>query len=93
MISSLNHHISILRLRVHPRCIEFLTTGEGDLSTEWYGLQLDRSRWFDLFKPDDRLQAMRGVWAVMGFLMRDVEKEDRRGSGAGVGAVRRDEEA
>ena len=42
---------------------------------DWYILELDRSPWYDLFRPEDRLQAMRAIWGVMGFLMRDTASE------------------
>ena len=29
-----------------------------------------RSRWYDLFSAEDRVEAMRGIWAVLGLLMR-----------------------
>ena len=77
LLSSLNHHLSILRLRIHPRFLEYLATPNGTLSgdtardvSEWYGLPLQRSKWYDLFDPEDRVQAVRGIWGVMGWMMR-----------------------
>jgi len=40
---------------------------------EWYSLEVQRSKWYDLFNADDRMQAARALWAIMGYLMRDAE--------------------
>jgi hypothetical protein len=32
---------------------------------------MERSQWFDLFNADDRVQTMRGIWAVLAYLMRE----------------------
>lgn len=77
MISSLNHHISVLRLRVHPLYMKYLTNGvmphDVPLETDWCSPKLQRTRWFDLFSVDDRTEAMRGIWGVMSYLMRKRE--------------------
>lgn len=75
LISALNHHLSILHLRVHPEYIQHLNSepSRDDFvpSTQpWYDLNVQRSRWFDLFVAEDRIQAMRGVWGVFAYLMR-----------------------
>lgn len=77
MISSLNHHISVLRLRVHPQYIKYLTDGvmphDVPLEADWCSPKLQRTRWFDLFNVDDRTEAMRGIWGIMSYLMRKQE--------------------
>lgn len=78
LISSLNHHISIVNVSVSSLYIDFLTNGLPDkgidvASQPWYALDVRRSKWFDLFAVEDRAQVLRGVWAIMGYLMRDVE--------------------
>jgi hypothetical protein len=40
----------------------------------WYALKVRRSRWYDLFDKEDRIEAMRGVWGVVGWLMRREKK-------------------
>lgn len=35
---------------------------------------MKRSKWYDLFKPEDRVEAMRGVWGAMRWMMRDAEE-------------------
>lgn len=80
LISALNHHLSILRVRVPTKYIDFLTNGtlsgnKGETIAAqypWFELRVQRSRWYDLLKPEDRAQAMRGVWGVIGWMMRDV---------------------
>ena len=77
MVSSLNHHISLLRLRVHPVYLQYLTDGELSedlpLDTDWCSPKLQRTRWFDLFDVEDRVEAMRGIWGVLSYLMRATE--------------------
>jgi hypothetical protein len=80
MISSLNHHISVLKLRVHPLYAQFLLEGKLpdkiEAACAWASPVLNRTRWYDLFNVHDRVEAMRGLWGVMGYLMRSREKED-----------------
>lgn len=76
LVSSVNHHLSIIHARVHTRYIDHLTKG-GDLAEqheEWWKLEMRRSQWFDLLDPGDRFEAMRGVWAVISWLMREKEE-------------------
>ncbi|OJD14928.1 hypothetical protein AJ78_04767 [Emergomyces pasteurianus Ep9510] len=78
MVSSINHHFSIVHLRVHSNYLEWLTNGKGDFPDEpgdstgipWDVLQLRRTRWFDLFNPNDRLEGLNGLWALFSWLMR-----------------------
>lgn len=80
LFSSVNHHISILHLRVHDKYVEHLPDqcrrdSKIILSEQpWYKLELRRSRWFDILVPEDRIEAMRGLWAVMGWLMRRTDE-------------------
>ncbi|KAF2115296.1 hypothetical protein BDV96DRAFT_612646 [Lophiotrema nucula] len=78
MVSSLNHHISILKLRVHRSYIRYLTEGtlpdETPSDARWFSPVLTRTRWYDLFSIDDRTEAMRGMWGVIGYLMRSQQK-------------------
>ena len=81
MVSSLNHHISLLKFRVHPAYLEFITEGKLPVETprepDWCSPKLQRTRWFDLFNIEDRAEAMRGVWGIMSYLMR----ADHKGNG------------
>ncbi|KAJ5668888.1 hypothetical protein N7462_009958 [Penicillium macrosclerotiorum] len=50
MVSSINHHVAILHLRVHRRYLDILTTGEStyppvaDVDQPWHVLKLQRTR-------------------------------------------------
>lgn len=74
MISSLNHHISLLRLHVHPAYMRYITEGklpdEAPADPSWCSPKLQRTRWYDLFSAEDRAEAMRAVWGTMAYLMR-----------------------
>lgn len=80
MVSSLNHHISILKMRIHPSYLQYLA--DGTLPTQhpsdpsWTSPKLQRTRWFDFFSVDDRAEAMRGLWGIMAYLMRMQETAD-----------------
>ena len=80
MLSSINHHIAILHLRVHRRYLEIVTTGESDFSPEldtpdqpWHELKLRRTKWYDLFDAQDRVEALEGVWEVFHYSLRKTE--------------------
>ncbi|KAF2445377.1 hypothetical protein P171DRAFT_484068 [Karstenula rhodostoma CBS 690.94] len=79
LVSSLNHHISILKLRVHPDYLRFLAEGtlpQDPADPDWCSPKLQRTRWFDLFDIDDRAEAMRGIWGIVNYLMRGQEEQD-----------------
>jgi hypothetical protein len=71
VISAINHHVSILKVNIHPEMLKYLQEG-GEIDMEWYGIGVQRTRWFDLFDKGDRVEAMRGFWGLMGWMMRDV---------------------
>jgi hypothetical protein len=77
MVSSLNHHISLLRLHVHPLYLQYLTDGilpqDAPAEADWCSPKLQRTRWFDLFNVSDRTEAMRGIWGIMSYSMRKSE--------------------
>ncbi|KAJ5084236.1 hypothetical protein NUU61_008815 [Penicillium alfredii] len=77
MISSINHHVSILHLRVHRRYLDILTTGEstypadsGASEQAWHVLKLQRTRWYDLLDAKDRIEALKGVWRLFHYQSR-----------------------
>ncbi|KAF2807799.1 uncharacterized protein BDZ99DRAFT_420347 [Mytilinidion resinicola] len=80
MVSSLNHHVSILKLRVHPLYVQFLTDGvlprNLPKDEQWASPVLHRTRWYDFFVVEDRIELMRGLWGIMGYLMRQEENVD-----------------
>ncbi|KAK5995760.1 hypothetical protein PT974_04178 [Cladobotryum mycophilum] len=72
VISSLFHHMSIIRIRVPNRLLEVLD-GSPDPDTSrrsWGKVQAWRSRWYDLFETDQRLAAMQLIWAMISYQMR-----------------------
>lgn len=92
MISSVNHHACILRLRVHKKYIEWL---ESDKVSPEYSecsdaepmatsdggqehiLFLSRSRWFDLFEVEERKELLVGIWRILCWVNRDeVPREE-----------------
>ena len=79
VISSLFHHVSILRVRVPMRLLDvFAGSPEADpTKRSWGGVQAWRSPWYDLFKTEERIEAMKTLWPVMAFQMRnDTGQED-----------------
>ena len=72
VVSCLFHHVSVLRVRVPDRLLAVLEGADDDDLTArtWGKLELRRSRWFDLFKIDERVAAMELVWSMMSYLMR-----------------------
>ena len=78
LLSSLNHHLSILHVRIPDAYIDLLTNGPSSetfipAQHPWFKLHVQRSKWYDLLNPDDRAQAMRGVWGVIAWMMRSNE--------------------
>lgn len=78
MISSINHHISILHLRVHNRYVDVLSEGESEIPRDtdstgqpWHVLKLQRTKWYDLLDAKDRVEAFQGVWRVYHYLLRN----------------------
>jgi hypothetical protein len=81
MVSSLNHHVSLLKLRVHPLYLQYLTEGKlpenMPADMEWCSPKFQRTRWFDLFDVNDRTEAMRGIWGVFSYLMRAGDEQQK----------------
>ncbi|ETS85511.1 hypothetical protein PFICI_03536 [Pestalotiopsis fici W106-1] len=100
VISSLFHHISVIRVRVPLRILDVLAgapEGEGEQREEkkkeeeeeeeeeeedetghdksWGELQVWRSKWFDLFLAEDRLEALRLLWGLNAWMMRKVDSD------------------
>jgi hypothetical protein len=78
VVSSLFHHISVLRVRVPDRLLEALEGAVYDAAEEgkkrsWERLEVWRSKWYDFFLVKDRVEAMRLVWGMMAYLMRKEE--------------------
>ncbi|KAI0517744.1 hypothetical protein F5B22DRAFT_635635 [Xylaria bambusicola] len=94
VVSSLFHHLSVLRVRVPERLLHILdgtsedtieedTEREGDQGEDdkreghsWGKLEIWRSHWFDLFIVEQRLEAMRLLWGMMAWSMRQTDHEN-----------------
>lgn len=77
VVSSLFHHVSVMRVRVPTRLLEVLDgspePGAANPTAAWGGVQAVRSPWFDLYDVEQRLEAMRYLWGVMAYQMRKDE--------------------
>lgn len=81
VISVLFHHISILRVRVPDRLLEVLSGAIADPGVNNRGkVEVWRTRWFDFFIAQDRVDAMKALWAVMAYSMRRTEPEEEKTS-------------
>jgi hypothetical protein len=87
LVSSVNHHISVLRMRVSDLYLVWLQSANGEempaLSMESLQpqetsgrLQLWRTKWYDVFNPEERLEAQRGLWQVIGWLTKHEGQEE-----------------
>ncbi len=72
VVSSLNHHVCILRTRVPTLLLETLDGKHVDGG--WPRMTTWRSPWYDLFLPAERIAAMRIIWGMMAYLMRKIEE-------------------
>ena len=68
LISAMNHHVAVVRIRVPDRYLRSLTLGSDAILDE--NLSVQRSPWFDLLTTYGRLHAMRGIWGALAWLMR-----------------------
>jgi hypothetical protein len=78
MLSSVNHHVSLVHLRVHRRYVDYITQGKSDFGEEsdssgqpWHTLSLRRTRWYDLMKGEDRVEAFEGAWIMFHYMMKN----------------------
>ncbi|KOS17556.1 hypothetical protein ESCO_002608 [Escovopsis weberi] len=84
VVSSLFHHISIMRVRIPKRLLDVLDGApDPDVSQRsWGKVSAWRSPWHDLFDTRERLAALRLLWAMMAYQMRaeqangDVKMDD-----------------
>lgn len=73
VVSSLFHHVSIMRVRVPVRLLEVLDGAPEPDATQrsWGNVTAWRSPWYDLFDTSQRIAAMEAMWSVMAYQMRD----------------------
>jgi hypothetical protein len=71
MVSSLNHHICIVRMRVPDKVLAVL---DGiDEEGPWERVAMFRSKWYDLYLKKERIEAMGVVWGMIAWLMRQID--------------------
>ena len=81
VISSLFHHVSVLRVRVPDQLLAVLdgapdaVEGAEGRGKSWGRLEVRRSKWFDLFQAEERVEAMQLIWSMMAYLMRTPEEK------------------
>lgn len=107
VLSSLFHHLCILRVRVPNRLLEVLNGQPEELQVDgvaqvqipdggktprsWGKLEVWRSKWFDLFIVEERLEAMRLLWGMMSWVMRKQDEgKDKEKDKAGEDVVMKD---
>ncbi|KAI0534995.1 hypothetical protein GGR58DRAFT_515691 [Xylaria digitata] len=85
VVSSLFHHLCVLRVRVPDRFLSVLDGVVDDAAEEeqeddkgrdghsWGRLEIWRSKWFDLFVVEERIEAMRLLWGMMAWAMRRTD--------------------
>ena len=73
-VTSVNHHVAIMKMRISKRYLHWLETGEAEKreeSGEDDILRIWRSEWFDMFDKEARKAWMVGMWRVMCWICRD----------------------
>jgi hypothetical protein len=91
VVSTLLHHVSIVRVRVPDRLLAVLGGEVEDRERSWGKLEVRRSRWFDFFKVEERVEAMQLVWSMMAWMMREQQQQKQQGEegeGQGQGDVK-----
>jgi hypothetical protein len=88
VVSTLLHHLSIVRVRVPDRLLAVLGGEVEDRERSWGRLEVRRSRWFDFFKVEERVEAMQLVWSMMAWMMREQQPQGEEGEGPGQGDVK-----
>ena len=80
MVSSLNHHVSVLRLRISDEYLAWLADKNEqepgsmlETDPEVNSLQMWRTKWYDLFDAEERVEVLNGLWRIMSWIMRDDE--------------------
>lgn len=91
MVSSVNHHISLVKMRVHIDYLEWLESGKEVHGTPDTGpesnstskssekspnvLYVCRSKWYDMFDVESRKELLIAMWRVMCWINRKVVPE------------------
>ena len=88
IVSAVNCHMSLMRMRVHGDYMRWLEKGipapvcdleeiddERELRRDT--LYVDRSRWLNFLVEEDRVEALTGVWRIMSWLLRPTEEQGK----------------
>jgi hypothetical protein len=83
LVSALNCHISFLHMKVHKNYLRWLEFGAEAPAQKWVEdlelrkrqlrentLYVERSRWYNMFEVEDRMEALVGLWRIMGWIFR-----------------------
>lgn len=73
-VTSVNHHVAIMKMRISKRYLHWLETGEADKREEGGEddiLRIWRSEWFDMFDKEARKAWMVGMWRIMCWVLRE----------------------
>ncbi|KAB2572104.1 hypothetical protein DBV05_g9260 [Lasiodiplodia theobromae] len=93
-VSSVNTHMALLHLRVHPAYVSWIETGELPsplpADEDWCRPVLRRSRWYDFFNTEDRIEATKGLWMLFGWMARPQEVLAENGVKKGEDVVMKD---
>jgi hypothetical protein len=85
LISTVNHHVCLMRLSVHEEYLEWLETGKtvqpgGNMSEDQrqpHVLYVSRSHWYDLFDIEQRKELLTGIWRIMCWMNRnEIPKQE-----------------
>lgn len=77
MVTAVNHHVALLRMRVHPDYVAWIESGkevldeEGPEGLKKNVLYVQRSGWYDMFDIPSRKQFLTALWGVMSWINRD----------------------
>ncbi|KAL1844096.1 hypothetical protein VTJ49DRAFT_4948 [Mycothermus thermophilus] len=88
VVSTVLHHVSIVRVRVPDRLLAVLAgevEDDGSRPRSWGKLEVWRSKWFDFFKVEDRVKALELVWCMLGWMMRAAPPEEKGEKATGGG--------
>ncbi|KAI5807976.1 hypothetical protein DFH27DRAFT_638341, partial [Peziza echinospora] len=80
LLSAVHSHVALTRVRISSAYLRFLETANlpnpeheliKDEKSGWCELKIQRSRWFNLMEPLDRVESARMISAAMGYLERN----------------------
>ena len=79
LLSSLNHHASVLKLTVHTAYLEVLVSGtmpeKIPADPMWCKPRLQRTPWYDFFDVEQRATLFQGLWGLTSYMLRRTKIE------------------